>query len=157
MFVVVIVVTFCLIFMKLSVVVCEWTSHHCHHHIYFHYHHTCTHACTHACTRACTQHITVLQLFGFCLGQPRWAGIRRNYHPLSLIMVINHPYLLPPSTTICGILPIQSTCFTVFFHNPWVFFGLPLGLAPSTSYSIHLFTQSLSSFCNTCPYHRKLH
>ena len=37
-----------------------------------------------------------------------------------------------------------------------VFFGLPLGLAPSTSYSIHFFTQSLSSFRNTCPYHRNL-
>ena len=37
-----------------------------------------------------------------------------------------------------------------------VFFGLHLGLAPSTSYSIHFFTQSLSSFCNTCPYHRNL-
>jgi len=37
-----------------------------------------------------------------------------------------------------------------------VFFGLPLGLAPSTSYSVHFFTQSLSSFCNTCPYHRNL-
>jgi len=34
-----------------------------------------------------------------------------------------------------------------------VFFGLPLGLEPSTSYSIHFFTQSLSSFHNTCPYH----
>jgi len=32
-------------------------------------------------------------------------------------MVINHPYLLPPSTTIHGILPIQSECFAVFFHN----------------------------------------
>jgi len=32
------------------------------------------------------------------------------------------------------------------------FFGLPLGLSPSTSYSIHFFTQSLSSFCNTCPH-----
>ena len=37
-----------------------------------------------------------------------------------------------------------------------VFFGLPLGLAPFTSYSIHFFTQSLSSFLNTCPYHRSL-
>jgi len=37
-----------------------------------------------------------------------------------------------------------------------VFFGLPLGLVPSTSYSIHFFTQSLSSFCSTCPYHRNL-
>jgi len=30
------------------------------------------------------------------------------------------------------------------------------GLAPSTSYSIHFCTQSLSSFRNTCPYHRNL-
>ena len=37
-----------------------------------------------------------------------------------------------------------------------VFFGLPLGLEPSTSYSIHFFTQLLSSFCSTCPYHRNL-
>ena len=37
-----------------------------------------------------------------------------------------------------------------------VFFGLLLGLAPSTSYFIHFFTQSLSSFRRTCPYHRNL-
>ena len=37
-----------------------------------------------------------------------------------------------------------------------ILFGLPLGLEPSTSYSIHFFTQSLSSFRNTRPYHRKL-
>jgi len=37
-----------------------------------------------------------------------------------------------------------------------VFFGLPLGLVPSTLYSIDFFTQSLSSFRNTCPYHRNL-
>ena len=46
----------------------------------------------------------------------------------------------------------QSFC-TTFFH---VLFGLPLGLEPSTSYSVHFFTQSLSSFCSTCPYHRNL-
>ena len=34
-----------------------------------------------------------------------------------------------------------------------VLFGLPLGLAPSTSYSIHFFIQSLCSFCSTCPCH----
>jgi len=45
----------------------------------------------------------------------------------------------------------------VFFHNlSQVFFGLPLGLAPSTSYSIHFFTQSLSSFRNTCHTHCNL-
>jgi len=37
-----------------------------------------------------------------------------------------------------------------------VLFGLPLGLEPCTSYSIHFFTQSVSSFRNTCPYHRTL-
>jgi len=42
----------------------------------------------------------------------------------------------------------QSFC-TTSFH---VLFGLPLGLEPSTSYSIRLFTQSVSSFRSTCPY-----
>jgi len=37
-----------------------------------------------------------------------------------------------------------------------VFFSLHLGLAPSTSCSLHFFTQSLSSFFSTCPYHRNL-
>ena len=34
-----------------------------------------------------------------------------------------------------------------------VLFDLPLGLGPSTSYSMHFFTQSSSSFRSTCPYH----
>jgi len=46
----------------------------------------------------------------------------------------------------------QSVCTT----SLQVLFGLPLGLEPSTSYSIHFFTQSVSSFCNTCPYHLSL-
>jgi len=62
-------------------------------------------------------HTTVLRLFGFCPRQPGWASTRRNIHPLTLIVVINHPYLLSPSTMIHGILSVQSSCFTVFFHN----------------------------------------
>jgi len=47
--------------------------------------------------------------------------------------------------------------YSLFYTNSLqVFFGLPLGLAPSTSYSIHFFTQSLSSFRNTCPYQHNL-
>ena len=42
---------------------------------------------------------------------------------------------------------------TTFLHVP---FGHPFGLGPSTSYSMHFFTQSSSSFCSTCPYHRSL-
>jgi len=46
----------------------------------------------------------------------------------------------------------QSFC-TTSLH---VLFGLPLGLEPSTSYSRHFFTQSVSSFRSTCPYHCSL-
>jgi len=49
-------------------------------------------------------HTTVLRLCGFCPGQPAWAGTRRNIDPVTLIVVINNPYLLSPSTTIHGIL-----------------------------------------------------
>jgi len=68
------------------------------------------------------------------------------------------PCLLHPSITIYGILSVQFTCLTVFFHNlSRSFLYLPLRLAPSsTSYSIHFFIQSLSSFRNTCPCHRNL-
>jgi len=116
----------------------------------------CQHYTRHAQIRWYTHNTTILRLCGFCLGQLGWASTRRNIHPLTPIVVIKYPYLPPPSTTIHGILPIQSMCFTVFFHNLQVFFGLPLGLAPSTSYSIHFFIQSLSSFRSTCPYHRNL-
>jgi len=37
-----------------------------------------------------------------------------------------------------------------------VLFSLPLGLGPSASCSIHFFTQSSSSFHNTCPSHHSL-
>jgi len=66
-----------------------------------------------------------------CLGQPGWAITHSH---LTHIVIINHPFLLPSSITIYRILPVQSTCSTVFFQN--------------------LFTQSLSYFCITCPYHR---
>ena len=46
----------------------------------------------------------------------------------------------------------QSFCPTSFH----VLFGLSLGLEPSTWYSIHFFTQSVSSFRNTCPYYHNL-
>jgi len=45
-------------------------------------------------------HTTVLRLCGFCPGQPGWASTRKNIHLLTHIVVINHPYLLSPSTTI---------------------------------------------------------
>ena len=66
-------------------------------------------------------------------------------------------YQLLPSTTIHSILPVQITCVVIFLHNlfpcpPWSTFGLE----PSTSYSIHFFSQSVSFFCITCPYHHNM-
>jgi len=46
----------------------------------------------------------------------------------------------------------QSFCTTSFY----VLFGLPLGLEPSTSYSVHFFTKSVFCFRCICPYHRNL-
>ena len=59
----------------------------------------------------------------------------------------------------------RSMASSLFILRAWqssrttslqVLFGLPLGLEPSTSYSIHFFTQSSSSFRCTCPYQRSL-
>jgi len=65
---------------------------------------------------------------------------------------------LLPSTSIHSILLVQITCLAIFFCTTsfHVLFGLPLGLEPSTSYSTHFFTQSVSSFRSTCPYHCNL-
>jgi len=49
---------------------------------------------------------------------------------------------------------LRHQCFCTI--SVQLFFGLPLGLVPSTSYSIHFFIQSFSSFRSTCPYHRNL-
>ena len=82
-----------------------------------------------------------------------WASTRRNIHPLTPIMVINHPLSVsfiyydlwhPP----CSIHVPDS----LFPQSLQVFFGLSLDMAPSTSCCIHFFTQSLSSFHSTCPY-----
>jgi len=72
-------------------------------------------------------------------------------------MVINYP--LSPSSIFYD--PRHLPCsiyvpYSLFPQSLQVFFGLPLGLAPSTSYSIHFFTQWFSSFHNTCPYERNL-
>jgi len=54
------------------------------------------------------------QLFyGTLSGTPRWAGTRRNIHPLTPILIIIL-YQLPPSTKIHSILPVPIVCLTVF-------------------------------------------
>jgi len=90
-----------------------------------------------------------------CPALPGWAATRRNIHPLTY--PDHHP------TFISFFHLLRSIASSLFNLRAWqyfcttslqVLFGLPLGLEPSASYSIHFFTQSVSSFRNTCPYHR---
>ena len=110
---------------------------------------TRTHACTHAHT-----HTTIL-----CLWILSWTTRVSRYEKK------HSPTHSHQSSLICFLHLLQSTASSLFNLRDWqsfstislqVFFGLPLGLAPSTSYSIHFFTQSLSSFCSTCSYHQNL-
>jgi len=62
-------------------------------------------------------HTIILRLYGFCPGQPGWAYTRRTFTHSHLSWSSIVPYLLHPSNTIHGILPVQSTHPTIFFHN----------------------------------------
>jgi len=74
-----------------------------------HYTHTHTHTHTH----------NHLWLSGFVRDNPGpgWAGTRRNIHPLTPIVVISHPLSDSSIYYDHGILPVQFTCLTFFFHN----------------------------------------
>ena len=96
---------------------------------------------------------------GFWSGTTRVGRYQKKHSPTH-----THPdrhrhtlYQLPPFTTINGILFVHL-CAWQSSHTTslQVLFGLPLGLGPSISYSIHFFTQSSSSFRSTCPYQRSL-
>jgi len=108
-------------------------------------------------------HTTILRLSGLILsGTTRvswyYGWYQKKHSP-------THTYRGHQSSLICFIHLLWSMASSLFNPHAWqcfskislqVFFGLPLGLALSTSYSIHFFTQSLSSFRNTYPYHHNL-
>jgi len=64
----------------------------------------------------------------------------------------SHLYQLLPSATIHSILPVQITCLAIFLHNlsPRPLWSTSWS-GPSTSYSIHFFTQSVSFFSQHMP------
>jgi len=81
----------------------------------------------------------VLRLPGVCPKQPGWASTERNIYLLTPILIISHP-LSAFSSSYCDTWhpPCSIYVSDVFLHiSVQVFFGLPLGLSPSTSYSIH--------------------
>jgi len=67
------------------------------------------------------------------------------------------PYLLQPSNTIHGILTVQFTCLTGFFHNLFPSFLWSTSWPGTLHFILHnFFTQLLSSFRSTCLYHHSL-
>ena len=99
------------------------------------------------------------QPFNGCLsGTTRVGRYQKKHSPAH-----THP---GQRTSIITFLHLQrSMASSLFSLRAWqssrstsfqVLFGLPLGLEPSTSYSMHFFTQSSSSFRSTCPYQRSL-
>ena len=74
------------------------------------------------------------------------------HHPDHHLIFITFHLLRSITSSLFKLCAWQSFC-TTSLH---ILFGVPSGLEPLTSYSIHFFTQSVSSFHNTCPYHRNL-
>ena len=77
------------------------------------------------------------------------ARTHTHTHPDHRTFFINFLHLLRSIASSVFSLCAWQSSFTTSLQ---VLFGLPLGLGPSTSYSKHFFTQSLSSFRRTCPY-----
>jgi len=93
------------------------------------------------------------------LGLPGWASTQYQkkhsptHHPDHRLIFISFFHLLQSIVSSLFKLRAWQSFSTTSLH---VLFGLPLGLEPSTSYSIHFFTHSVSSCRNTCPYHLNL-
>jgi len=84
------------------------------------------------------------------LGLPGWVSRYQKKHSPTHTCPYHQPFF------ITFLYLLQSTASSLFNLRAWqcfcttsfqVLICLPLGLAPSTSYSIQFFTQSLSSFC----------
>ena len=95
--------------------------------------------------------------YGPLSGTTRVSRYQKKHSP------IHHPDHHPVFISFSNLL--QSVASSLFKLRAWqsfcttpfhVLFGLPLAVEPSTSYSIHFFTQSVSSLHSTCPYHRNL-
>jgi len=71
-------------------------------------------------------HTTVLWLSEFFLGQPRWADIRRNIHPLTFIVIINHP------------LSASSICYNSWHHPCSIYMPNTLFLFVSQVFLVYL-------------------
>ena len=114
-------------------------------------HNNCTSACK--CSYTHTQQFNGLWSGTTRVGQYQKKLSPTHTHPDHRTSFINFLHLLRSiASSVFSLRAWQSSLTT----SLQVLFGLPLGLGPSTSYSMHFFTQSSSSFRSTCPYQRSL-
>jgi len=65
-------------------------------------------------TTTATTTTTTTVLWPFVWDYPgKLVPVKTFTHSLTPILIISHPFLLPPSTTIHSILTVQFTCLTV--------------------------------------------
>ena len=99
--------------------------------------------------------VTRSQPFYCLLSRTTWVGQHQKKHspthslPDHQTSFINFLHLLRSTTSSLSNLHARQSFATTSLR---VLFGLALGLEPSTSHSIHFFTQSLSSFRNARPH-----
>jgi len=99
---------------------------------------------------------TAVSLWWILSGTTRVSRYQKKHSLTTLIVVINHPYLLSPSATIHGILRIQSTCSTVFFHNLSASFLWSTSWPGTLHFILHTFLHPIIVIFAQCPYHRNM-
>jgi len=89
------------------------------------------------------QPFTALDFVQDNLGEPL-TDVTFNHSHLLWLSVI--PYLLPPSIMIRGILPVQFTCLTVFFHNLSTSFLWSTSWSGTLNFILHTFLHAIIFF-----------
>jgi len=106
------------------------------------------------CTHTCTRFNGSLNFVRDKLGE---LVLHKTFTHSYLLWSSIIPYLLSPSIMIHGILSVQFTCLTVFFHNHSPSFLWSTSWPRTLHFILHIFFYPIIVFfCNTCPYHLKL-
>ena len=93
-----------------------------------------------------------IRFTALCQGLLGRGSTRRNIYPPTILIIIQSL----SASSIYQHPPCSNHVFGNFFVQPLSTSSLVYLLVWSPPYSIHFFTQSLSSFRNMCPYHRNL-
>ena len=91
----------------------------------------------------------------FWMGLPVWASRKETFTHSPLLIIIQS---LSASSIHYdhSILFVQFRCLTIFLHNLSPSPLWSTSWSGASSYCVHFFTQSVSFFRNTCPYHHSL-